>query len=89
MNILYNKGVYTRTFPNNMRLQEKFRMPYIYIPQGVPVALFLTDYSNFSGSNTSKPKRTSNAFYVYVPTLACPLSGLPARIDVAKIGKEL
>ena len=47
-------------------------MQRINIPQGVSVALFLTDRLNFPGSNTSKIKAYSYAFYVYVPTLAFP-----------------
>ena len=56
----------TRTTSHNIRLQKMFRMQCIYTPQGVPVALFLTDHLNFPGSKTSKPKRTVTPFYVYV-----------------------
>ena len=63
-------------------------MTDIYIPQGVPVALFLTNSLNFPGSYDVKTKAYSNAFYVYVPTLACSPFGLSARIDDANIKKE-
>ena len=75
----------TRTFSHNGRLQEMFRMMYIYTPQGVPVALFLTDSLKLRSSNTSKPKRTVTPFMYMCPPLRCPLSELPARVGFAKI----
>ena len=49
-----------------------FRMQCIYTPQGVPVALFLTDNCEVAKFQHVKTKAYSYAFYVYVPTLALP-----------------
>ena len=79
----------TRTTSHNIRLQKMFRMQCIYTPQGVPVALFLTDHLNFPGSKTSKPKRTVTPFMYMSPTLAFPHEGLSARIGFAKVRNKL
>ena len=74
---------------HNILLWKMFRMQCIYTPQGVPVALFLTSQLKLRSSRTSKPKRTVTPFYVYVPTLAFPHKGLPARVGFAKVKNNL
>ena len=56
----------TRTPTHNIRLQDMFRARCICTPQGVPVALFLTNLFEVAKFQDVKTKAYSYAFYVYV-----------------------
>ena len=70
--------VYTNT-PCNMVLWNHNAMTtYVYIPKGVPVALFLTSNCEFARFQSVKTKALRYAFYVYVSSLRYSPRGLSA-----------